>query len=249
MDEQVPRLTVVMALEAVSTAIGDGVSGLAAADSLLIEAWSSAPAAVEAGLAALRDAGWHGAVLLAGSPSVAGALRIGVVLPEHGMGSAEARRELGPGVPLGREIASAAAAALAVGLDFVIVDAIRLGASGLREVVESGWSATLARVSTVDEARMSLAAGVDGVVVSLVDAGTLGEIVALLPVREVVAASVLLNDAQVRLEPDSSVTDLLQDAGLEHVASVRVNGIAVLRRAWDDRMLETGDRIETTPAD
>ncbi len=241
----VPRLAVAVALgdlpgveQAVRTAVASGV------DSVLLDAGAAGPDEAIAGVAAI--AGWVDVpVVLAGSPSAASAAGAGALLPESGMSSGEARRMLGPGLPLGREVGAPEVAAVAHGLDFLVVSLDGLGAPDVRAAVESSWFPVLARVGDADGAASAIRAGCEGVIVPVLPGLAISDIAAALPPRHEAEQTVTLNGDVVPLEPDTSVADLLADAGLSGMGRVTVNGVAIPRRGWDDRLIEAGDRIES----
>jgi sulfur carrier protein ThiS len=243
---EIPRLLIAAGLDEMAALapsmpqmVADGVDGL------LIFAGSAAPEDIERGVAAARSEAAGLPLLIAGSPGVAGNLTAGAVLSERGIGSAEARRLLGPGRLLGREVWSAAAAALAEGLDFLVCDLADLGPEGVLAAVQTSWSPVLVRIASAADARAAIRAGAEGVIVPVAAAALLREIAACLPQREVVEQVVTLDGVPTLLEPDTAVTDLLADAGRDDARSVSINGVAVPRRVWDDRLLAPGDVIET----
>ncbi|MGI9254480.1 MAG: sulfur carrier protein ThiS, partial [Thermomicrobiales bacterium] len=180
-----------------------------------------------------------------GSPSVAGGLGAGVILPERGMGSGEARRLLGPGLLMGREVSSAGVAALVEGVDVVVADLDVLGAAALRATIEAGWAATLARVSTPENAAVAMRSGAEGIIVPVDGLTEIAAYGRSIPARTREAREIRLNGVSIPLEPDTAITDLLADTGLEGAGAVRVNGSAVPRRGWDDRLLAPGDVVDT----
>ncbi len=245
-DGEMPALMIAVALADVAGR-GDALVRAvdAGADAVLLEAGSAGPDEARAGIAAVRSAlGVRPGVFLLGSPSVAGEAGAGALLPEHGMSSSEARRSLGPGPVLGREVGSPEAAALAEGVDVVVVTVSEIGAAAVRQAVEGSWAAVLARIGSVEEAVTAFAAGAEGVILPLSGAAAIPAIAGLLPSRERGPATVELNGEAVPLVPHSAITDLLADNGLDGIRTVTINGVSVPRRGWDDRLLETGDRIE-----
>ena len=217
----------------------------------------------------------HRATLIVNNyPALAADLGLGLHLPETGVAIAEARRQVGSTTMIGRSVHSPAAATAATGADYLLaghVYATRskpglapLGLPGFRRIMESTWQPVLAvggitaeRIPSVVE---SGAAGI-AVVSAIAQAANPQAAAAalrsaldgVLPREDQVAASttvsLLVNGSPVTIEAESTITDFLADRGLAgRMVVVELNGQVIARRAFDDVVLNDGDRVEVVHA-
>jgi thiamine biosynthesis protein ThiS len=200
------------------------------------------------------------AVLLQGSLARARAARVGVLLPERGMATAEARRLLGPGLPVARLVGSAPAATAARGADLIVVErAVAGDLAHVRRIVAASWEPALAWCAPVsDAARAAVAAGCEGVVVdwAALEPGRADDALAALaavlppsPTRGGEATPITLDGVAMTVEPDTTIADLLADANRPDDVVVRVNGVRLARHRHDDTVVRPGDAIETGAPD
>ncbi|HEU0116498.1 MAG TPA: hypothetical protein VFQ80_17540 [Thermomicrobiales bacterium] len=207
------------------------------------------------GLERLRAAFGGGAVLLQGQIATARAARVGVLLEEWGIATAEARRLLGPGLPVGRVVGSAAAATAARGADWIVIE--RTAADDferIRRIAAASWEPALAwRPPEPAAARAAFAAGCEGIVVawaaldSRLAAEALAALAAALPAAPARAAdsiAIALDGVATTVEPATTIADLLADAGLPADVVVRVNGVRLARYRYDDTIVRSGDAID-----
>jgi sulfur carrier protein ThiS len=212
-------------------------------------------------LARLRAAFGGGRVLLDGPLAPARTARVGVLLPERGIATAEARRLLEPGAAVARQVGSPAAAMAAVGADLLVVE--RSAADDLtvvRRIVEASGEPTLAwSLPDPDAARARFEAGCEGIVIAweALDAAAPGDALpSLVAAAPCPAAderdeliSITLDGRPMTVEPDTTVADLLADMGLPEETIVRIGGVRLARRRHDDTLLRVGDAIETGAVD
>lgn len=119
--------------------------------------------------------GGRAPVLLDGDLRAAAELGLGVVLPERGLATAEARRRLGDRSSIGRRVGSISAAAAAAGADFLVTEPLPardesgaegIGLVGLRRIVETAWVPVLAAVGIEERwVAEAIGAGAHGVIV------------------------------------------------------------------------------------
>ncbi|HEU5433950.1 MAG TPA: hypothetical protein VFU81_19935, partial [Thermomicrobiales bacterium] len=97
------------------------------------------------GLERLRAAFGSDTVFLQGPIALARRTRVGVLLPERGVATAEARRLLGTGLPVARFVGSAAAAMAARGADLIVIErAAAADSARMRRIVAASWEPALA---------------------------------------------------------------------------------------------------------
>ncbi len=208
-------------------------------------------------LARLRAALGGGAILLHGPLALARRAGVGVLLPERGIATAEARRLLGSSLPAARLVGSAAAATAARGADLIVID--RSASGGLMEVrriVTASWEPALAWCEpTAAAARARFAAGCEGIVIEW-DAldprapdASLAALAGALPAAATLALAapspITLDGVTMEVESDTTIADLLADAGLPDDVVVRVNGVRLARRRYDETVVRPGDVVET----
>lgn len=249
-DPELPRLVVTVPFADVGKVRTDWPSlAEAGSDGLLVDAGGVPSADLTGPLGGLVAVAGGSRVLLAGPPGAAGEAGSGLLLPEAGMAAAEARRQLRAGSLLGRETATIEAAALVLGVDFLVC-AWDVSGARARRAIESAPVPILWRVGSPDGARTAIEAGAEGVVLDCIeDPATMVEMLrrvsALLPNRADVERVVFVDGVPVALVPETAVTDLLADLGITP-SRVRRNGVAVPRRMWDDAVLSPGDVLETS---
>ncbi len=252
-ERDIPRLVVEMPAgnaEAILAALPALIER--GAEGVLVTAGGAAPATLVEPVSRIAAAADGLPILLVGPPSVAGEAGAGLVLPELGMASSEARRQIRSGALMGRDVSSIEAAALARGVEFLVGGMADLGGGGSRiaEAIEAAPVPILWRVGGEGEARDAIALGAEGVVLAsgpdpMSEFDALSSLAALFPARTASERTVVLNGAPVPLLPDTAITDMLGDFDLEP-ATVRRNGAAVPRRLWDDTLLVPGDVLETS---
>lgn len=212
---------------------------------------SGDPAAAIGALRPMAEAPAELVLLVGGSPAVAAALGAGLVLPERGMASSEARRLLGPAALLAREVSTPAVADVASGIDAVVAGPAATGNSAalIRQFAGSAHGPVLWRASDPEAVRLALAGGAEGVVVSARGPGGYALAVAAarwLPERRREPNTVVVDGRPVAWLPDTAVTDLLADLGMRPTRVV-LNRVPLPRSRWDDAVLRPGDDIRTDP--
>ncbi len=212
-------------------------------------------------------------LLINSNLTAAARLGLGVHLPEAGPSTADARRHVGPGVLLGRSVHSPAAAAAAVGADYLVAGNVfatpskpghpPLGPEKLRQIVGMTWSPVLA-IGGITAARVSevMVAGAHGVAVVGAIAGAPDPAAAAAALRVAVDEAVpedemqdntqgvgpvrvLVNGKDVEVEPDTTVADYLAEKGFhDRLVVVELNGTILSRRTFDSTVLAQGDTVE-----
>ena len=201
-------------------------------------------------------------MLVEDAPALAAATGTGILLAEHGISTAEARRVIGPAGLIGRIVATEAAAAAALGADFLVVGPASAGSGVVRRIVETAWAPVVVdlgetgRVAgvSVDSA---IAAGAEGVLLrpptgiessDVIDA--VSAVRKRLPPKPFpppeTEPTILVDGSALRLVPDTAITDLLADLDRVRAAAIAVNGVQVPRGRWDDALLAPGDVVEIT---
>ena len=214
------------------------------------------------------------AVLLVNSNlGVAALLGLGLHLPERGIATAEARRQIGNDRLLGRSVHSPAAAAAGIGADYLLAGHVfetaskpgdpPLGPDGLARIVAATWSPVLA-IGGVTPERVSsvLATGAHGVAVVGAIAGATDPERAAAALRaaidevmedemptEQTTVPIIVNGKEAVVDPETTIADFLAEKGLQNrMVVVELNGTILARRAFDSTVLGPGDKLEVVHA-
>jgi sulfur carrier protein ThiS len=217
--------------------------------------------AVRNSLERLRTAFSGGRVLLDAPLALARTARIGALLPERGIATAEARRLIEPGAAVARQVGSPAAASAAVGADLLVVERpISDDLTVVRRIVEASGEPTLAwSAPDPESARARFEAGCEGIVVAweALDATAPGEALASLAAvaprpaarERSSVVSIMLDGQPLEVEPETTVTDLLADVSLPEDTVVRIGGVRVAHRHHDQPLLRLGAAVQRGAAD
>jgi sulfur carrier protein ThiS len=158
-------------------------------------------------------------------------------------------------LPVARLVGSAAAATAARGADLLVIErAVAVDLAIVRRVAAAGWEPALVWCAPEpDAARARFAAGCEGIVVAWEDvdprspADALKRLAAALPPKPSGSGAlvpIVFDGASLAVEPDTTIADLLADAGLPDNVVVRVNGVRLARHRYDETATRPGDAIE-----
>lgn len=178
-DRDVPRLMLVTDRRRARRALPELVRAAVAGgvDAVQVREPDLAPAALRALARELREViGGRAALLINREAALAAELGAGVHLPEAGPDAGDVRRQIGPAALLGRSVHSAAAAAGATGVDYLLAGHVfatvskpgrpPLGLDGLAAIVAASPVKVLAIGGiTVERVAATIAAGAAGIAV------------------------------------------------------------------------------------